>query len=298
MKKQIITLLTLMMAFASASFAEDEPSVLVAPVMDDSVEAIADSAAATMDSAVKTTSSVATTLESTTEEVVDSVAADTTEPYVPYSEGLFFRPEVGGGKLVFSNRTDTKANFDITAGVNMGYQFNANFSIGWGISFYYSSMKLENFEERTAWNPATRDEFEDKVYRLPFYVSGRWKFTQKKLTPFVDGRFGYAVGLNKYTFKEDQSDPGITTENNGLYLEFGAGIQCKNFSVAVVLDRLACKDFDPEYRELVGWKGINSNYHDVYIGLKLGYDFTFKSADKEEEEVEEENVFNSSAKKQ
>lgn len=298
MKKQIITLLTLMMAFASASFAEDEPSVLVAPVMDDSVEAIADSAAATMDSAVKTTSSVATTLESTTEEVVDSVAADTTEPYVPYSEGLFFRPEVGGGKLVFSNRTDTKANFDITAGVNMGYQFNANFSIGWGISFYYSSMKLENFEERTAWNPATRDEFEDKVYRLPFYVSGRWKFTQKKLTPFVDGRFGYAVGLNKYTFKEDQSDPGITTENNGLYLEFGAGIQCKNFSVAVVLDRLACKDFDPEYRELAGWPGINSNYHDVYIGLKLGYDFTFKSTDKEEEEVEEENVFNSSAKKQ
>ena len=296
MKKQIITLLTLMMAFASASFAEDEPSVQIAPVMDESEVAEADSIV--KETPKSTISKMESKVTEVTEEVVDSVAADTAAPYVPYSEGLFFRPEVGGGKLVFSNRTDTKANFDITAGVNMGYQFNANFSIGWGISFYYSSMKLENFEERTAWNPATRDEFEDKVYRLPFYVSGRWKFTQKKLTPFVDGRFGYAVGLNKYTFKEDQTDPGITTENNGLYLEFGAGIQCKNFSVSVVLDRLACKDFDPEYRKLNGWPGIINNYHDVYIGLKLGYDFTFKSADKEEEEVEEENVFNSSAKKQ
>ena len=94
MKKQIITMLTLMMAFASASFAEDESSELEAPVMDDSVEATVDSAAATVNSAVKTTNSVATTLESETEEVVDSVAADTADPYVPYSEGLFFRPEV------------------------------------------------------------------------------------------------------------------------------------------------------------------------------------------------------------
>ena len=113
----------------------------------------------------------------------------------------------------------------------------------------------------------------------------------------MDGRFGYAVGLNTYSFKVDQTDPGVTTENHGLFLEFGAGLHYKSFSVALVLDRLACKDSNPEYRELAGWKGINSNYHDVYLGLKLGFDVTFKNVDKEEE-VEEENVFDSSSKKQ
>ncbi|MBR4712942.1 MAG: hypothetical protein IKP27_04620 [Paludibacteraceae bacterium] len=297
MKKQIISLLTLMVAFASASFAEDELSVPVSPVEYDSVAAIVDSVAAMADSAVTTTNLAAAKLESLPEEVTDSVAADTADPYVPYSEGLLFRPEVGGGKMVFSNRVESKLNFDITAGLNAAYQFNANLSVGWGVSFYYCSMKIEDFDELLAWNPTLKDEYEEQVYRLPIYISARWKFLPRKVTPFLDGRFGYAVGLNTYSFKVDQSDPGITTENHGLFLEFGAGLHYKSFSVALVLDRLACKDSNPEYRELAGWKGINSNYHDVYLGLKLGFDVTFKNVDKEEE-VEEENVFDSSSKKQ
>lgn len=296
MKKQIISLLTLMTAFASASFAEGEPSVSEAPVMEDSVKAIVDSAASTIDSAIKTTNSVATTLESTTEEVADSAAADTTDPYVPYSEGLFFRPEVGGGIMVASSRIGTKSNFDASAGVNLGYQLNTNLSIGFGISFYYSSMTIENFDEVMAWSPTLRDEYVDKVYRLPIYIMGRWKFTPRKLTPFVDGRFGYAVGLNEYKFQKEMSDPGISTENSGLFLELEAGVQYKNFSVAVVLNRFACKDADPDYRTANGWDNIKNNYSDSYIGLKIGFDITFNNSD--EEESEETEDLNSPASKQ
>ncbi len=294
MKKQIITLLTLMMAFTSASFAEDKASVQIAPVMDESEVAEADSIV--KETSKSTISEIGSKVTEVTEEAVDSVAADTTDPYVPYSEGLFFRPEIGGGMMVASSRIDTKSNFDASAGVNLGYQLNTNLSIGFGISFYYSSMTIENFDELMAWSPSLKDEYVDKVYRLPIYIMGRWKFRPSKLTPFVDGRFGYAVGLSEYKFQKEMSDPGISTDNSGLFLELEAGLQYKKFSVAVVLNRFACKDSDPEYRKMKGGENIKNNYSDSYIGLKFGFDITFNNSD--EEESEETEDLNSPASKQ
>lgn len=292
MKKQIITLLTLMMACASASYAEsDSPEVIEADRESDGVvikseeESVSDDPVAEEKAAVAVVDSVV--YSANLEEPQDSASADTTDPYVPYSEGLFFRPEIGGGMMVASSRVDTKSNFDASVGLNMGYQLNASLSLGFGLSFYYSSMTIENFDEVMAWSPSLRDEYVDKVYRLPVYVMGRWKFMPRKLTPFVDGRFGYAVGLNEYKFQKEMSDPGISTDNSGLFLEFEAGVQYKRLTVALVVNRFGCSDTNPEYREMNGWAGIKNKYSDAYVGLKLGFDFTFSNDEEEAEETED-----------
>ena len=158
MKKQIISLLTLMMAFASASYAEEDLSEQIA-VANDTLEAVKDSVVEKVSESVP---SVSDSDVASIEEQVDSVATDTTEPYVPYSEGLFLRPEVGGGIMMASSRIDTKSNFDVSAGVNVGYQLNASFSIGKGCSFYYASMNVENFDEVMSWNATLKDEYVDK----------------------------------------------------------------------------------------------------------------------------------------
>lgn len=298
MKKQIITLLTLMMACASASYAEsDSPEVVEADRESDGVvikseeESVLDVPVAEEKAAVAVVDSAVSNV--TLEEPQDSASADTTDPYVPYSEGLFCRPEVGGGLMLASSRVDTKSNFNASVGVNMGYQLNANFSLGFGLSFYYSSMKMENLDELMAWNPSMRDEYVDKVYRFPVYVMGRWKFLSRKLTPFIDGRFGYAVGLNEYKLQKDMYDPGIRTDNGGLFLELEAGVQYKNFSVALVLNRFACKDADPDYRKMKGWDNIKNNYNDSYFGLKIGFDFTFNNGEEEESEETEDSASSS-----
>ena len=117
---------------------------------------------------------------------------------------------------------------------------------------------------------------------------GRWKFMPRKLTPFVDGRFGYVVGLNEYSFQKDKTDPGIKTNNSGLFLEASAGVQYKRLSIALVINRFSCEDSDPEYRKMNGWDGIKTKYSDSYIGLKLGFDFNFNNNDDEEEAEETE----------
>lgn len=292
MKKQIISLLTLMMAFASASYAQSES--LAVDVESDSEnvvlkteEAVESKASASKDTVVVTKIDTVVDTLLNYEELQDSASADTADPYVPYSEGLFFRPEIGGGMMVASSRVDTKSNFDASVGLNMGYQLNANLSLGFGLSFYYSSMTMENFDEMMAWSPSLRDEYVDKAYRLPVYVMGRWKFLPRKLTPFVDGRFGYAVGLNEFKLQKEMSDPGISTDNSGLFLEFLAGVQYKRLTVALVVSRFACSDANPEYREANGWSGIKNKYSDAYVGLKLGFDFTFNNSEEEAEETED-----------
>lgn len=287
MKKQIISLLTLM-AIASVSYAQDEEIRVVDEIM------VVSESEAVLDSVSKKVDSVAVNLVDEEEALADSVAADTTEPYVPFSEGLFFRPELGGAKMMYSNRVDKGPNYDVSVGVNLAYQLNTNLSIGWGVSFYMCSLQMENFDELMSWNPTLRDEYEDKAYMLPIYIMGRWKFTPKKLTPFVDGRLGYAVGLTDYNLRVAGNDPGISTDNNGLFLELEAGVQYKNFSVAVVLNRFGCKDKDEEYRKMCGL--TKCDYHDVYVGLKFGFDFTFGNGDDEEEEETEEGVANESKK--
>jgi hypothetical protein len=287
MKKQIISLLTLM-AIASVSYAQDEEIRVVDEIM------VVSESEAVLDSVAKKVDSVAVNLVDEEEALADSVAADTTEPYVPFSEGLFFRPELGGAKMMYSNRVDKGPNYDVSVGVNLAYQLNTNLSIGWGVSFYMCSLQMENFDELMSWNPTLRDEYEDKAYMLPIYIMGRWKFTPKKLTPFVDGRLGYAVGLTDYNLRVAGNDPGISTDNNGLFLELEAGVQYKNFSVAVVLNRFGCKDKDEEYRKMCGL--TKCDYHDVYVGLKFGFDFTFGNGDDEEEEETEEGVANESKK--
>ena len=287
MKKQIISLLTLM-AIASVSYAQDEEIRVVEEIM------VVSESEAVLDSVSKKVDSVAVNLVDEEEALADSVAADTTEPYVPFSEGLFFRPELGGAKMMYSNRVDKGPNYDVSVGVNLAYQLNTNLSIGWGVSFYMCSLQMENFDELMSWNPTLRDEYEDKAYMLPIYIMGRWKFTPKKLTPFVDGRLGYAVGLTDYNLRVAGNDPGISTDNNGLFLELEAGVQYKNFSVAVVLNRFGCKDKDEEYRKMCGL--TKCDYHDVYVGLKFGFDFTFGNGDDEEEEETEEGVANESKK--
>lgn len=287
MKKQIISLLTLM-AIASVSYAQDEEIRVVDEIM------VVSESEAVLDSVAKKVDSVAVNLVDEEEALADSVAADTTEPYVPFSEGLFFRPELGGAKMMYSNRVDKGPNYDVSVGVNLAYQLNTNLSIGWGVSFYMCSLQMENFDELMSWNPTLRDEYEDKAYMLPIYIMGRWKFTPKKLTPFVDGRLGYAVGLTDYNLRVAGNDPGISTDNNGLFLELEAGVQYKNFSVAVVLNRFGCKDKDEEYRKMCGL--TKCDYHDVYVGLKFGFDFTFGNGDDEEEEETEEGAANESKK--
>lgn len=287
MKKQIISLLTLM-AIASVSYAQDEEIRVVDEIM------VVSESEAVLDSVAKKVDSVAVNLVDEEEALADSVAADTTEPYVPFSEGLFFRPELGGAKMMYSNRVDKRPNYDVSVGVNMAYQLNTNLSIGWGVSFYMCSLQMENFDELMAWNPTLRDEYEDKAYMLPIYIMARWKFTPKKLTPFVDGRLGYAVGLTDYNLRVAGNDPGISTDNNGLFLELEAGVQYKNFSVALVLNRFGCKDKDEEYRKMCGL--TKCDYHDVYLGLKFGFDFTFGNGDEEETEETEEGAANATKK--
>ena len=265
MKKQIISLLTLM-AIASVSYAQDEEIRVVDEIM------VVSESEAVLDSVAKKVDSVAVNLVDEEEALADSVAADTTEPYVPFSEGLFFRPELGGAKMMYSNRVDKGPNYDVSVGVNLAYQLNTNLSIGWGVSFYMCSLQMENFDELMSWNPTLRDEYEDKAYMLPIYIMGRWKFTPKKLTPFVDGRLGYAVGLTDYNLRVAGNDPGIST----------------------VLNRFGCKDKDEEYRKMCGL--TKCDYHDVYVGLKFGFDFTFGNGDDEEEEEMEEGVANESKK--
>jgi len=305
MKKQIISLLTLMMACASASYAQSESLTIDVESDSEDVflkteESVESKASASKDAVVVT--KIDTVVDPALDTLIgllnpglfqDSVSADTTDPYVPFSEGLFCRPEVGGGLMVASSRVDTKSNFNASVGVNMGYQLNANLSLGFGLSFYYSSMTMENFDELMAWNPSLRDEYVDKVYRLPVYVMGRWKFMSRKLTPFIDGRFGYAVGLSEYKLQKDMYDPGIRTDNGGLFLELEAGIQYKNFSVALVLNRFACKDADPDYRKMKGWENIKNSYNDSYIGLKFGFDFTFGNGEEEESEETEDSASSS-----
>lgn len=287
MKKQIISLLTLM-AIASVSYAQDEEIRVVDEIM------VVSESEAVLDSVAKKVDSVAVNLVDEEEALADSVAADTTEPYVPFSEGLFFRPELGGAKMMYSNRVDKGPNYDVSVGVNMAYQLNTNLSIGWGVSFYMCSLQMENFDELMAWNPTLRDEYEDKAYMLPIYIMARWKFTPKKLTPFVDGRLGYAVGLTDYNLRVAGNDPGISTDNNGLFLELEAGVQYKKFSVALVLNRFGCKDKDEEYRKMCGL--TKCDYHDVYLGLKFGFDFTFGNGDEEEAEETEEGAANATKK--
>lgn len=287
MKKQIISLLTLM-AIASVSYAQDEEIRVVDEIM------VVSESEAVLDSVAKKVDSVAVNLVDEEEALADSVAADTTEPYVPFSEGLFFRPELGGAKMMYSNRVDKGPNYDVSVGVNMAYQLNTNLSIGWGVSFYMCSLQMENFDELMAWNPTLRDEYEDKAYMLPIYIMARWKFTPKRLTPFVDGRLGYAVGLTDYNLRVAGNDPGISTDNNGLFLELEAGVQYKKFSVALVLNRFGCKDKDEEYRKMCGL--TKCDYHDVYLGLKFGFDFTFGNGDEEETEETEEGAANATKK--
>lgn len=300
MKKQIISLLTLMMACASASYAQSE-SLTFDVESDDSddvwlktEESVESKASASKEAVVVTKIDTVADSLLNHEELQDSTLADTTEPYVPFSEGLFFRPELGGAKMMYSNRVDKGPNYDVSVGVNLAYQLNTNLSIGWGVSFYMCSLQMENFDELMSWNPTLRDEYEDKAYMLPIYIMGRWKFTPKKLTPFVDGRLGYAVGLTDYNLRVAGNDPGISTDNNGLFLELEAGVQYKNFSVAVVLNRFGCKDKDEEYRKMCGL--TKCDYHDVYVGLKFGFDFTFGNGDDEEEEETEEGAANASKK--
>lgn len=296
MKKHCISMLAFLMALATSSFAQDAViDEVVENGVNEVVEEVVDSAAAQVETALKDSSaSVETKVEKIKTAVepvaapvaeVDSVATDTTETdsaevYVPYVHGLLLRPELGGGLMTNSNIIGDR-NFDFSVGVNLAYQFTTRFSIGWGVSFFMNTMKLDNFDEIMAWSLEEREEYKDMNYILPIYLMGRFKFTEKKVAPFLDIRLGYAVGLSKYKLKIASYDPGINTDNSGLFLEFQGGVQIKNFSVGLVLNRLGCKDLDPDYRAFLGWG--NSNYHNVFVGLKVGYDFNLGTGIEEEE---------------
>ena len=84
-----------MVSFAPTTFAEDVVDEQLT-VLEDAVESVKDSSLqAVKDSAKQVVKVAEDSLATSLEEVVDSVAADTSEPYVPYSEGLLLRPEVG-----------------------------------------------------------------------------------------------------------------------------------------------------------------------------------------------------------
>lgn len=296
MKKQCISMLAFLMALATSSFAQDAVTdEAVENGVIETVEAVADSAVVRADSVLKDSSaSVETKVEKMKTAVepalapvalADSAAADTSatdsaEIYVPYVHGLLLRPELGGGLMTNSNIIGDR-NFDFSVGVNLAYQFTTRFSIGWGVSFFMNTMKLDNIDEVLSWSLEEREEYKDKNFILPIYLMGRFKFTEKKVAPFLDFRFGYAVGLSKYHLKVWSFDPGISTDNSGLFLELQGGVQIKNFSAGLVLNRLGCKDLDPDYRAFHEYG--NSNYHNVFVGLKLGYDFNLGTGVEEEE---------------
>lgn len=296
MKKQCISMLAFLVTLATSSFAQDAVTdEAVESGVIEAVGALADSAEAQVESVLKDSSASVETkvkkVETAVEPVLapiavaDSAAADTSatdsaEVYVPYVHGLLLRPELGGGLMTNSNIIGDR-NFDFSVGVNLAYQFTTRFSIGWGVSFFMNTMKLDNIDEVLAWSLEEREEYKDKNFILPIYLMGRFKFTEKKVAPFLDIRLGYAVGLSKYNLKLDSYDPGISTDNSGLFLEFQGGVQIKNFSAALVLNRLGCKDLDPDFRTYHGWG--NSNYHNVFVGLKVGYDFNLGTGIVEEE---------------
>ncbi len=282
MKKKIISLLALMSLFVSTSFSQqyDDVETVQMTSSDDNViegESVKDTLKTVVDTVKKEIAEIEKPLLAADSIVVDSLAADsaaadTTDPYIPFSDGLFLRPEIGGGLMTASNLVDKSGNYDFSVGIDMGYQFNPNLSVGWGVSFFMNSMKYDGLEELLAlWSPESIDNYKDMNYLLPIYCMVRYKLFQKKLTPFVDGRLGYVVGLSKYELKVEPADPGIATENNGLYLELNFGVQIKNLSVSLQVNRLGSKDVDPDFRE---WCGLEkTDYHNSFIGLKVGYDF-------------------------
>ncbi len=296
MKKQCISMLAFLVTLATSSFAQDAVTdEAVESGVIEAVGALADSAEAQVESVLKDSSASVETkvkkVETAVEPVLapiavaDSAAADTSatdsaEVYVPYVHGLLLRPELGGGLMTNSNIIDDQ-NFDFSVGVNLAYQFTTHFSIGWGVTLFMNTMKLDNFDEIMSWSLEEKENYKDMNFLLPIYLMGRVKFNEKKVAPFLDIRLGYAVGLNKYNLKRDSSDPGISTDNSGLFLEFQGGVQIKNFSVGLILNRFGCKDLDPDYREYRGWG--NSKYHNVFVGLKVGYDFNLGIGIEEEE---------------
>lgn len=279
MKKKIFSLLALITFFASTSYSQQDgfveetdqiPSLAAGAV--EETENVNDSLKVVSDTVKKQVSAIEKPLLLAVDSLTtDSAAVDTTEPYVPFSDALFLRPEVGAGIMTASNIVEKEGNYDLSVGITMAYQFNPALSVGWGVSFFMNTMNIENFDEVMSWSPEAKEDYEDKNYLLPIYCMVRYKFLPKKVTPFLDGRLGYAVGLSKYNLKVEPVDPGISTENNGLFLELNAGVQIKNFSVSLQVNRFGCTDVNADLRKWLGHE--KTDYHNSFLGLKIGYDF-------------------------
>lgn len=139
-----------------------------------------------------------------------------------------------------------------------GYQANPYFFVGAGVGFHYfpkySSNKIDGVP---LWK-------RDASCEIPLFFNMRWTILNKRITPFVDARFGHYV-----------------TNHSGIYATGGIGCRLsmkKNQALYVTASYAATKIRYKESnlmpaRYAYYWYYENTDEDQSAVSLKIGYEF-------------------------
>lgn len=187
--------------------------------------------------------------------------------------GYILRPEVGVGASTFYDEGAPYINIDL------GRQFNNLFFAGAGVG--YTIVQSRNISR------PGRDKF---YSTLPIYASVRLTPVRRPITPIIDLKIGYNIGIGShdnsyYDFYKNENSLWFFKERalhekwQGLFLYASLGIQIHNFDLICFWDFTGGKTEINYYNYFNNTSSttFSEKEHDMYygLGLKIGYNFNF-----------------------
>ncbi|MDD4848413.1 MAG: hypothetical protein PHR53_06605 [Bacteroidales bacterium] len=144
-------------------------------------------------------------------------------------KGWVLRPELELGYDFFDG------DFSVDPYLNIGYQLNPYITLGIG----------------GGWNRSSSDITGDGFNVFPVYADIRGYFCNRKASPYLNLKIGYAIGKKSFYNNTDYfEDYDYITEDvqTGFYLGVGCGLNWKNFDFGISIP--------------IVW--TRSNYHESY----------------------------------
>jgi len=180
--------------------------------------------------------------------------------------GYILRPEVGIGNSMFSDRIAPYASIDF------GYQFDNPFFVGAGVEYTIAQVRRST-----------------SYSTLPIYVSARISPVKRPVTPIIDMKIGYNIGIGKREynyFSYYKGTPALwfykethTKERwQGLFLYASCGIQIRRVDVLWFWDCTGGIEKENTYDSGTERTSSSRKYRHSYLGtgLKLAYNVGIK----------------------
>lgn len=185
--------------------------------------------------------------------------------------GYILRPEVGVGVSTFYDEGAPYISIDF------GRQFNNLFFAGVGVEYTIVQSNSISRPDR------------DKFYStLPIYASARLTPVRRPITPIMDLKIGYNIGIGShdfsyYEFYKNENSLWSFKERTsqekwqGLFLYASAGIQIHNFDLLWFWDFTGGKTTTNYYNYYNSTSNttFSEKEYDLHygLGLKIGYNF-------------------------